>query len=68
MSANGQRIRDLREAKPLGLRKLADLAGVHRSYLSRLERGIKGASPETLVRIAGVLDVPVGAISNDDPS
>ena len=68
MSANGQRIRDLREAKPLGLRKLADLAGVHRSYLSRLERGIKGASPETLDKIAAGLDVSVDEITDPEPS
>jgi transcriptional regulator with XRE-family HTH domain len=63
MKANGRRIRELREAKPLGIRSLADMAQIHRSYLSRLERGIKDARPETLDRIAVALGVPVGDIS-----
>lgn len=63
MKANGRRIRELREAKQLGIRSLADMAKIHRSYLSRLERGIRDARPETLARIARALGVPVGDIS-----
>lgn len=65
MKANGPRIRELREAKSLGIRTLADLANIHRSYLSRLERDLKTARPETLARIADVLEVPATDISGE---
>lgn len=65
MKANGSRIRELRKAKPLGIRSLADMANIHRSYLSRLERGLKTARPETLERIADALEVPVADISGE---
>jgi transcriptional regulator with XRE-family HTH domain len=68
MTANGQRIRELREGQSLGIRTLAQRAGVHRSHLSRLERGIKGASPELLHKIAGALAVPMAEITNGEPS
>lgn len=65
MKANGRRIRELRKAKSVGIRSLADMAEIHRSYLSRLERGLKTARPETLARIAGALEVPVAEISEE---
>lgn len=65
MKANGSRIRELREAKPLGIRSLAEKANIHRGYLSRLERGLKGATPETLGRIADALDTTVEEICEE---
>jgi transcriptional regulator with XRE-family HTH domain len=65
MKANGPKIRELREAKRLGIRTLADMAKIHRSYLSRLERDMKTARPETLARIADVLEVPATDISGE---
>lgn len=63
MKANGARIRELREAKPLGLRALARMADINCSNLSRLERGQKTASRETLERIANLLDAPFDEIA-----
>jgi transcriptional regulator with XRE-family HTH domain len=64
VKANG-RLRELRKAKKLGIRSMADLVEVNRSHLSRVERGIKTASPEMLARSAKVLGVPVGDITDD---
>lgn len=58
-------MRELRKAKQLGIRSMADLLKVNRSHLSRVERGIKTASPEMLARAAKVLEVPVGEITDD---
>lgn len=52
-------------AHRMGIRGLADSVGVHRAYLSRLERGQRGASDETVIRIAKALAVPVEAITRD---
>jgi transcriptional regulator with XRE-family HTH domain len=63
MEANGARIRELRQAKNLGLRTLADLVDINRSNLSRLERGQKTARRETLERIAGALETSLDEIA-----
>lgn len=42
------------------------VTGLDRGHLSRLERGLAGASDETIRRCALALDVPVAAITHDD--
>lgn len=49
----------------MGIRGLAESVGVHRAYLSRLERGQRGASDDTVIRIAEALSVPIEAITRD---
>jgi transcriptional regulator with XRE-family HTH domain len=53
----GAAIRRLRRGRRLNIRELAGAAGVHHSYVSRIERG--GASPtfEKVVVLAQALDV-----------
>lgn len=63
MKANGARIRELREAKPLGLRAMARMADINCSNLSRLERDQKTVSRETLERIAALLGTPFDEIA-----
>lgn len=65
MQANGSAIRALRKAHRMGIRGLAESVGVHRAYLSRLERGQRGASDDTVIRIAEALSVPIEAITRD---
>lgn len=50
----------------MGIRQLARLTGRHRSHISRLERGMAGASDETVDRIARALDVPEAAITHKE--
>ncbi|WP_329131416.1 helix-turn-helix domain-containing protein [Streptomyces sp. NBC_01476] len=66
MTLNGDAVRALREAQKLSLRKLACLTGRHRSHLSRIERGLAGASSETEERIARALGVPEAAITHKE--
>jgi len=63
MKANGARIRELREAKPLGLNAMAGMVGINRNNLSQLERDQKTASRETLERIADLLGAPFEEIA-----
>lgn len=55
----GDLIRKIRRARGLSLRELADMAGIHFTYLARIERGENIPSLDKLHRIAEVLGVPV---------
>lgn len=66
VTPNGDAIRALRGARGLGLRELARLTGRHRAHLSRIERGLAGASDETVERIAGALGVTEEAITHKE--
>jgi transcriptional regulator with XRE-family HTH domain len=67
MRPNGEAIREIRKARELTLADIQTATGLHTGYLSELERGLKGARPRTLRKIAGVLDVTVGTITRDAP-
>ena len=56
------RLRALRQERGLTLDALAQLAALDKSYLSRLERGLKAPSIDTLLRLAQALDVPVAEL------
>lgn len=63
MTPNGTAIRATREDRGISLRALAARTGLHRSYLSRVERGLVGAREPTIRRIADVLEVPPADIT-----
>ena len=54
----GRTVRKHRQDKGLSQEELADRCGLHRTYISEIERGLKAASLLSLLRIAGALDVP----------
>ena len=54
---SGSRIRAAREAAGIGVTELAELVGVTQSAISHLESGTKTLSANTIIAIAGVLDV-----------
>jgi transcriptional regulator with XRE-family HTH domain len=53
----GERIRALRHDRGLSQERLAELAGVHRTYLSSLERGERNVSLDNIYAIAEALGV-----------
>ena len=56
--AIGQRLRDLRrEAGISSQETLAHQAGVHRTYIGRLERGESGVTVEALAAVSAALGV-----------
>jgi transcriptional regulator with XRE-family HTH domain len=52
----GNRIRELREAKGLSQEELADLGGIHRTYLGGIERGERNPTLLSLLKLAKALD------------
>lgn len=55
-------IRELRTAHGLTLDTLAAKAGMHTTYLSRIERGHSSPTWEKLTGIAAALGLPISAI------
>jgi len=53
----GATIRELREARHVGLDELARIVDISRPYLSNIEAGRKPLTPPLLGRIAHALDV-----------
>ena len=61
------RLRLWRVGVGLTLDEVADLTGISKAYLSRLERGQRQAPPLTRVKIARRLGVPVSTLFVVDP-
>lgn len=57
MQINRHALTDLREARRLTKRELAELAGISQSYLTELEKGDKPGSPKTIGKLADALAV-----------
>jgi transcriptional regulator with XRE-family HTH domain len=55
----GTRLRQLREQRQMSQGDIEERTGLLRCYISRVENGHTVPSLETLVRFAGVLDVPL---------
>jgi transcriptional regulator with XRE-family HTH domain len=59
----GKAIRELREARGLTLDALAGKAGMHTTYLSRIERAHSSPTWEKVASLAEALDLPISAIA-----
>lgn len=64
---NGAAIRAIRE--PLGIRQfeLAELAGISKSHLNKIEQGVEQPGNATVRKIADALGVPLAAITYPAP-
>ncbi len=54
----GQKLRELREARGLGLREFSRISGLSKSHLHYMERGERQPGDETVARLARHLGVP----------
>jgi transcriptional regulator with XRE-family HTH domain len=59
----GQTIRELREARGMTLDGLSAKAGMHTTYLSRIERAHSSPTWEKVSALAEGLDLPISAIA-----
>jgi len=60
-------VRQARQARDMTQLALAEALGVSQGYMSEIERGTRGASPELLARIAEALDCPVESLTRKRP-
>jgi ribosome-binding protein aMBF1 (putative translation factor) len=58
----GKRVREIRERKDISQEKLGELAGLHRTYVSSLERGKRNVSLVNIEKLAKALDVTMGEL------
>jgi transcriptional regulator with XRE-family HTH domain len=65
--ALGGRIRSARARRELSVAELAGRAGVSKSLVSQIERGIAAPSIDTVRRLASVLQVPVFSLFLEEP-
>jgi len=64
-AAFGARVRALRLARGLSQERLAELAGLHRTYVSSLERGQRNVGLDNILDLAAALDVPAANLFQD---
>ena len=60
--AFGQALRKIREGRKVSQERLALEAGLDRTYISLIERGVRSPTIRTLVKVAEVLKVPPSQI------
>lgn len=58
----GERLRKIRERAGISQEKLAELAGLHRTYVSTVERGLRNISLVNIEKIAGALGVEMARL------
>ena len=58
----GAHLRELRQQRGLSQERLAELAGLHRTYLGGIERGERNVSLINLLAIANALDLSLSAM------
>jgi len=56
-SALAERLRELRRERKWSQERLAEEAGMHRTYLAGIEREIRNPSLESLVKLANALEL-----------
>ena len=57
--AFGQRVQELRKKRNLSQEQLADMAGVHRTYIGMVERAEKNITLRNIKKIAKALGVNI---------
>ena len=62
MEVNVERLKELRKLRAFSQQKLADVSGIGRATISRIERGETGAHGRTLRKLAEVLRVDVSEL------
>lgn len=58
----GANIKRLRREQGISQEELADRAGMHRTFISQIERAVKNPTIQTLDKIAQALGVPLTEI------
>lgn len=59
MIAFGKRVREMRKSKGISQERLAEMAGIARSYMGNIERGEKNITLKKAYEICDALDVEI---------
>ncbi len=59
MIAFGKRIREVRKAKGISQERLAEIAGIDRSYMGNIERGEKNITLKKAYEVCDALEVEI---------
>lgn len=62
----GQKVRAVRKKKGVSQEKMAQLAGIDRTYASGIERGLRNVSLSTVEKLAKALGVKMARLMPDD--
>jgi len=63
----GHRLREVRGGRKISQERLANLAGLHRTYISSVERGERNVTIETVQKLAESLEVTMAELMPDWP-
>lgn len=58
----GKRIKDLRTAKKISQERLAELSGLHATYIGQIERGEKSPTIDSVYKISTGLNISLSEI------
>jgi transcriptional regulator with XRE-family HTH domain len=61
------RLRQIRQAKGLSQEDLADIAGLHRTYVGSVERGERNISIDNIEVLAKALGIDIIELLNKEP-
>lgn len=61
----GQTLKMLRTERGISQEEFAANIGLHRTYISQLERGLKSPSLRTIAKICGELDISIVQLMQD---
>ncbi len=59
-------LREVRVKQGLSQEELADIAGLHRTYVGSVERGERNISIDNMGRLASALNINIQDLLNDD--
>jgi transcriptional regulator with XRE-family HTH domain len=57
-----ENLREMRKAQGISQEKLAELAGLHRTYIGSVERGERNITIDNMERLARALDITIQAL------
>jgi transcriptional regulator with XRE-family HTH domain len=62
-----QRLRQIRQIRGLSQEELANMAGLHRTYVGSVERSERNVSIDNMERLAKALEVDITELLRKDP-
>ena len=63
----GEKLREARSRRAITQETLADLSGLHRTYVSSVERGERNVSIQTIARFAEALGITMAELMPEPP-